>query len=49
MKAQTKKEANKIKAQLIKQGKDAHIYKFTGKRKFQFFIGSWWQWLGAIS
>lgn len=49
MKTQTKKEAIKAKKDLIAKGKDAHIFKFTGKRKWQFFIGSWWQWLAQIS
>lgn len=49
MKAQTKSEAIKIKKQLISEGKNASIFKFAGKRKWQFFIGNEWQWLAAIS
>ncbi|MCT4190235.1 hypothetical protein HZP50_06985 [Elizabethkingia anophelis] len=49
-KTQTKKEAIALKKRLIQEGKtDIHIYKFAGKRKWQYFVGDWWQWLGLIS
>lgn len=49
MKTQTKIEAIKAKKMLIAKGKSVDIFKFTGKRKWQFFIGSWWDWLAQIS
>ena len=47
---ETKKEAIKIKKDLIGKGKsDIHIYKFADKRKKHFFVGNWWEWLSKIS
>ncbi len=49
MKAQNRKEANQLKKKLIAQGKQVQVYKFASKRKFQFFVGNWWEWLAQIS
>jgi len=49
MTAKTRKEANKIKKKLIENGKSVSVYKFANKRKNQFFIGNWWDWLAKIS
>jgi len=47
---ETKKEAIKAKAAMIAQGKsDIQIHKFVGNRKLKFFVGTWWEWLAAIS
>lgn len=50
--AETKKDAIKIKKELLtnsKIEKNINIYKFSTKRKYQFFIGTWWEWLTKIS
>ncbi len=51
MKAQTRSEAKRKKVELQKKQPSSQIgiYKFAGKRKYQFFIGNWWQWLLQIS
>ena len=49
MKTQTKKEAIKAKKVLTSKGKDAHIYKFASKRKWQYFVGTYFEWLLQIS
>ncbi len=49
MKTQTKIAALKAKKSMINEGIDAHIYKFAGKRKWQYFIGTYWQWMIQIS
>lgn len=49
MKAQTKRQANAIKKQLQAKGKNVDVYKFATKRKYQFFVGTWNQWLLQIS
>lgn len=50
MKTTTKKEAFKVKENLIKQGKkNVTIYKFATKCKYQFFVGTYWEWLLKIS
>jgi hypothetical protein len=49
-KAQTKASAIKLKKQMIAEGKTCiDIYKFATKRKWQYFIGNWWEWLRQIS
>lgn len=49
-KAQTKREANKMKAKMFAEGKtNVDVYKFATKRKWQYFIGGWWEWLAQIS
>lgn len=50
MKAETKKQANTAKKDLLAKGKTGvGVYKFATKRKNQFFVGTWWEWLAAIS
>lgn len=51
-KVESRKEANKIKKELLAKAKDSQqisVYKFATKRKFQFFVGTWWEWLSVIS
>lgn len=50
MKTETKAEAIKAKKELIAKGKTGiTIFKFATKRKKQFFVGDWWQWMSQIS
>jgi len=49
MKTQTKAQAIAIKNAFVKEGKNVSIYKFATKRKYQYFVGSWWEWLAKIS
>ena len=49
-KAQTKRQAVTILKQLNAIGKSrVEIWKFATKRKYQFFVGDWWEWLAQIS
>jgi hypothetical protein len=49
MKLQTKREAIKAKKEFLDKGKSVNIYKFAEKRKYQYFVGTWWEWLSKIS
>jgi len=49
MKTETKSQAITVKNTLLKEGKNASIYKFATKRKYQYFVGNWWEWLAQIS
>ena len=48
---ETRKQARDHKNKLESQGKfNIQIHKFAGKRrKKPFFVGTWWDWMAAIS
>jgi len=50
-KCETRKEARKLKEKIMAERKTdgISIYKFATPRKYQFFVGNWWEWLAMIS